>query len=395
MINIEGLDKAELLVALNHHALCLGYGNLTLEGAKELLQNCRYLDKLGVDLSSDKEFDKEFDETLYDKVSVAGAALYVVNNLRLKPVVDMLISIDNNEDIQISDEKEFMNILDIHKRDGVAMLIGKKIKDLSYKNFSPNFYLDFFNDIVFLQLITENNFLFDYFMAVLSRMQSEFFEGFCKQTLHNKKWTLSIFVKCSDKLKENFALILKDGHMSQDQYNTLINKLDEFILSLKKIIKVLDPIYINVANNDKIEIKDEKVFYQMITDPNTAFYIYDYVYSVINRKLYDATLIDPSIFRSLIKISKYLNDNMWDDEKLNSLVAILKELNYSINFSRKPDNLNEFLLKVCKTYFKIIKFKIDNLFNTNQIDNDIYQSFVSNMDNIYYILKVNFNKLSR
>ena len=90
MIDISGLDKAEVLVALynNSHKQGLGFlqpdVELTVEKARELLSKITYFDYLygkvmKVDLSNDS-----FNEWLYDRDNGEGKAKRVVEELRLK-----------------------------------------------------------------------------------------------------------------------------------------------------------------------------------------------------------------------------------------------------------------------------------------------------------------------
>lgn len=92
MIDIKGLDKAEVLIALwdNSHAQGMSFlsaipeGAVTVEHFRELLQNKTYFDYLygrviKVDLSED-----EFDERLYDRDNYPGAAAEAIAPLRHK-----------------------------------------------------------------------------------------------------------------------------------------------------------------------------------------------------------------------------------------------------------------------------------------------------------------------
>lgn len=90
MINIEGLDKAEVLKALydaSHHqgfgVLQMKPSDLTVEEARTILDNDTYVDycygkNIKVDFSSDKEIDQRF----YDRDCGDGAAARVIEKLR-------------------------------------------------------------------------------------------------------------------------------------------------------------------------------------------------------------------------------------------------------------------------------------------------------------------------
>lgn len=90
MINIKGLNKAEVLKALydRSHVQGMGFlqavpnGFVTVEHCEELLRETTYFDYLygkvlKVDLSGDK-----FDERLYDRDCGIGAARRAINSLR-------------------------------------------------------------------------------------------------------------------------------------------------------------------------------------------------------------------------------------------------------------------------------------------------------------------------
>ena len=90
MINIKGMNKAEVLKALYDHSHVQGYGFLqavpkglvTIEHCEELLEQSTYFDYLygrvlKVDLSGD-----EFDERLYDRDCGHGAAARAVRSIK-------------------------------------------------------------------------------------------------------------------------------------------------------------------------------------------------------------------------------------------------------------------------------------------------------------------------
>lgn len=91
MVNIQGLDKAEVLAALYNASKVQGLGflqarpgNMTVEHARELLEDSTYFDYLygrvmKIDLTSDKHFDERF----YDRDNGPGAAQRVVDKLWL------------------------------------------------------------------------------------------------------------------------------------------------------------------------------------------------------------------------------------------------------------------------------------------------------------------------
>lgn len=89
MVNIEGLNKAEVLKALYDGSQLQGMGflsavdNFTEEDAKRLLETQTYFDYLHgrvmkVDLSSDVEFN----ERLYDRDNGDGKAQKIIDSLR-------------------------------------------------------------------------------------------------------------------------------------------------------------------------------------------------------------------------------------------------------------------------------------------------------------------------
>lgn len=90
MVNIEGLDKAEVLKELYNNSKVQGLGFLqatgrpmTIEEARELLKVQISFDYLyGKIMKVDLESDIEFREWLYDRDNGAGAAERVVSRLR-------------------------------------------------------------------------------------------------------------------------------------------------------------------------------------------------------------------------------------------------------------------------------------------------------------------------
>lgn len=91
MINIKGLDKAELLVELYNHSHQQGLGllqrakNLTVEEAREMLKQTTYFDYLyGKVMKVDLSNDEELNEFLYDRDNGQGAAQAVVDEIRKK-----------------------------------------------------------------------------------------------------------------------------------------------------------------------------------------------------------------------------------------------------------------------------------------------------------------------
>lgn len=88
MVNIKGMDKAKVLMALynNSHVQGLGFlnaiDNFTVEDARELLKTQTYFDYLHgriikVDLS-----ENEFEEWLYDRDNGAGAAQRAIASIK-------------------------------------------------------------------------------------------------------------------------------------------------------------------------------------------------------------------------------------------------------------------------------------------------------------------------
>lgn len=90
MVDIKGLNKAEVLAALYNNSKPLGLGfmhfdpmDMTVAEAEEILNQTTYFDYLKgrvmkVDLSSDDSFE----EWLYDRDNGKGAAQRVIDSLR-------------------------------------------------------------------------------------------------------------------------------------------------------------------------------------------------------------------------------------------------------------------------------------------------------------------------
>lgn len=92
MINIKGLDKAEVLKELYNNSRVQGLGflqatgrDMTTEEARELLKEQTYFDYLyGKVMKVDLKSDECFEEFLYDRDNGEGSAERVINRLRLK-----------------------------------------------------------------------------------------------------------------------------------------------------------------------------------------------------------------------------------------------------------------------------------------------------------------------
>ena len=90
MINIKGLDKAEVLKELYNNSKVQGLGflqatsmDMTTEEAKELLEQQTYFDYLrGKIMKIDLSLDEEFEERLYDRDNGEGSAKRVIDRLR-------------------------------------------------------------------------------------------------------------------------------------------------------------------------------------------------------------------------------------------------------------------------------------------------------------------------
>lgn len=128
MINIKGLNKAEVLKALYDHSHVPGYGFLqavpndfvTVKHCEELLQRGTRFDYLygkvlKVDLSDD-----EFDERLYDRDNGLGAARRAINSLR-KDLVNWSVKIDMLDvDVRICEDMMTRSI-DIRGKDRASL----------------------------------------------------------------------------------------------------------------------------------------------------------------------------------------------------------------------------------------------------------------------------------
>lgn len=92
MINIKGLDKAEVLAALYNNSKPQGMGflhftpeDMTIEEAKNLLKRGMDFDYIqGRVMKVNLDSDIEFEEWLYDRDNGPGAAQRVIDELRCK-----------------------------------------------------------------------------------------------------------------------------------------------------------------------------------------------------------------------------------------------------------------------------------------------------------------------
>ena len=90
MVNIHGLDKAEVLKALYDHSHIQGLGFLqavpegtvTVEHCRDLLKDCSYFDYLyGRIIKVDLSDDECFDDRLYNRDNGPEAAQIAINSI--------------------------------------------------------------------------------------------------------------------------------------------------------------------------------------------------------------------------------------------------------------------------------------------------------------------------
>ena len=92
MINIEGLNKAEILAELYNNSKPLGLGilhykkeDMTIEEAERLLKSTKFFDYLqGRVMKIRLDSNTHFDGFLYNRDNGEGAAERVVENIRKK-----------------------------------------------------------------------------------------------------------------------------------------------------------------------------------------------------------------------------------------------------------------------------------------------------------------------
>ena len=90
MVNIKGLNKAEVLCALYNASKVQGLGflqatgeDMTVNEAEQILKQITDFDYLyGKVMKVDLSSDEEFEEWLYDRDNGQGAADIAINNLR-------------------------------------------------------------------------------------------------------------------------------------------------------------------------------------------------------------------------------------------------------------------------------------------------------------------------
>lgn len=118
MVNIEGLDKAEVLRYLYNasHVQGMGYlqarkESMTRDEAASILERTTYIDYLyGKVMKINFESDYSFDERLYDRDNGQGAAQKVIDNLRAEPK-SYTTHISRNKVIQKESDMEVLNPL--------------------------------------------------------------------------------------------------------------------------------------------------------------------------------------------------------------------------------------------------------------------------------------------
>ena len=405
MVNIEGIDKAELLVELYNHAKKLGYGmlqpdvKLTVEDARKLLEEHPVFDYLnGKVLKIDLSSDKEFDETLYDHDNGVGMAQFVVDELHLKKDIDEAIQVDNNGGIHILDEEKFEKIMVLPMNGSILSLLSDKFINTGYNSFYVNFLVKVSNFNSNVKYRMESKYpTDDIAMEFLTfNFSYDFSNNFYKQTLHNRKFITELFCTYANKAKNSLILLLNDGRMSQEQYNSFVNSLDKNIMYLGRLNQTLNAI--DVADDGKIEVKDESKLYEVLDYNDATNYVFDYIIARMTFPSFDATFNCDYIFHLLDDIKYFLNIDTWQEGTTNDLIgALLSYLDSNLNdiVDKIPSNISEFLVKLCVHYFELLRLKIDDLFNTNQISNDAYQAVICNMDNLLATLQVNNEKIVR
>lgn len=117
MINIKGLDKAEVFVSLYECAKQQGYGlmhekkKITVEQAREMLKNNQYFDYVnGAVMKVDLSSDEEFSEHLYDRDNGVGAAQRAVDKVKQKPI-EIDTSKGNTNEYSVEELKTYKEIL--------------------------------------------------------------------------------------------------------------------------------------------------------------------------------------------------------------------------------------------------------------------------------------------
>lgn len=409
MVNIEGIDKAELLVELYNNAIKLGLGvlqpdvKLTVEDARELLEKHPVFDYLnGKVLKVDLSSDKEFDETLYDHDNGLGTAQFVVDTIRIKNAMDKAIRVDNNGDIHILDENKFNDIIkNLLSHESMVVLLSDKLMNTGYKNF----YVIFLEDISYFNSRVEDCVRSKYSLDNLNmsfltfNFSYVFSKDFYKQTLHNRKFITELFCTYANKAKETLIPLLNDGRMNQEQYNFFVNDLDKNIAYLEKLNQMFDEMSstIYVVDNEKIEVKDENKLYELLDYPDGADYVNNYIVAGMKSPSFEVIHDCDYIFHLLGDIIDFLHIDIWQKETANALIgSLLAHLHsHSYDYVDIPSNISEFLVKLCVHYFELLKLKIDNLFNTNQISNDAYQAIIGNMDNLLASIQVNNDRIVR
>lgn len=112
MINIKGLDKAQLLVELYNHSHQQGMGmmqpakSLTVEDARKLLKQTTSFDYLyGKVMKVDLSSDEQFEEWLYDRDNGQGMAKKIVDAMRKKLEQSSVETIDPKTNFVVGSEE--------------------------------------------------------------------------------------------------------------------------------------------------------------------------------------------------------------------------------------------------------------------------------------------------
>lgn len=324
-----------------------------------------------------------------------------------------VLSVDDNGDIHVLDEKAFIDIINMRDSDYFEQFANTGFED---------FYLDFLGMLYSLNYLAENfrkgkfqsyldeNFgnIFTYELPVSYRnsyvfskkekpylvnfvlpFSLDFYNVFFKQSFHNRKFLIDLYCTYANHLKESFAESLNVDRINQEEYKAFVDTLDERISNLERAHQV--PEIIGIDDSGKIEIKDEDALYQLLNDSSSVNYLEKFVR--LNSHLPDSAWCYD--FEFLLEMIKLLNFNEWSQEQIDYLCGPKSRL-YVIHYMvDDAPNVAYLLFGMYKHYFPMLKPRIDNLFATKRIDYSTYRALIICIDRILNMPEVNNERIVR
>ena len=327
---------------------------------------------------------------------------------------DKVLSVDNNGDIHVLNEKALIDIINTGDSYYFEQFANTGLED---------FYLDFFGVLHSLNFVAENfrkgefqsysddvfgrnffaprlpesyirMFLFfgnekPYLVNFVIPIYLSFYEAFFKQSSHNRKFIIDLYIKYANNLKKSFAESLNVGRVNQEEYKAFVGRLDERISNLEGAYQVSE--VVGVDDSGKVKIKDEVALYQLLNGLSNVNYLEKFVF--LNSKVPESAWRYE--FDFLIEMIKLLNYKEWNQEQIEYLFGQKSGL-YVVHYMvDDAPNIADLFLRMYKFYFPMLKPRIDDLFATKLIDDSTYRALTICMDRILNMSEVNDERIVR